>query len=245
MPTIPHYNLDVDDLVGMDYLTFAKKRMIRDIKTDRSVENADKYISDISFKDTGDTSSTINNIKDIYKLWDKSYNLLTEIGNKITNPQDVLSALGTGNTNLIKEDANISTEILDKTNIINSNLIEMLDKLNLIINNTSTINKIPRIDIDKLYSFFKKWILKLIGNSTIRWNGVLSSQVLRLGGYDRATDRYVRNYGNDRLIRRAGRGSGFVDVETICNNFGEMLDRWYNFRDIWRIFIKIYNAEPA
>lgn len=245
MPTIPHYNLDVDDLVGMDYLTFAKKRMIRDIKTDRSVENADKYINETTFKDTGDASLTINNIKEIYKLWDRSYNLLVEVGNKLTKPQDVTSAFGLGNTNLIKEDANVSTEILDKTNIINSNLIEMLDKLNLIINNPSTFNKIPRTDIDKLYNFFKKWILKLIGNSTIRWNGVLSSQVLRLGGYNRATDRYVRNIGNDRLIRRAGRGSGFANVETICDNFGEMLDSWYNFRDIWRIFIKIYNAEPA
>ena len=246
MPTIPHYNLDIDDLVGMDYLTFAKKRMIRDMKTDRSIENADKYIIDTSFKDTGDTSSTINNIKDIYNLWNKSYNLLTDVGNRITKPINVNDLKAAGNTNLIKEDANISAEIIDKTNIINNNLVEMLDKLSSIIKNTSTINKIPRADIDKLYNFFKKWILKFLGDTPRRWTGVVSSQVLRLN-FNGATERYVRRTpaNNDRLNRKAGAPTGYVDVETICDNFGEMLNNWYNFRDIWRIFIRIYNAEPA
>jgi hypothetical protein len=246
MPTIPHYNLDVDDLVGMDYLTFAKKRMIRDMKTDKTIDNADKYINETTFKDTGDTSSTINNIKEIYKLWDKSYNLLVEIGNRITKPVNVNDTGAPGNTTLIKEDANISAEIIDKTNIINSNLIEMIDKLSSIIKNPSTINKIQRADIDKLYNYFKKWITKFLGDTARRWSGVVSSQVLRLNFYG-AKERYVRRTpaSNDRLNRSVGKPTGYVDVETICNNFGEMLDNWYNFRDIWRIFIKIYNAEPA
>ena len=246
MPTIPHYNLDVDDLVGMDYLTFAKKRMITDMKTDRSVENADKYINETSFKDTGDASSTINSIKDIYNLWNKSYNLLAEVGNRISKPINVNDPGTDGHTNLIKEDANISAEIIDKTNIINSNLVEMLDKLSSIIKNPSTINKIPKADIDKLYNFFKKWILKFLGDNPRRWTGIVSSQVLRLN-INVATERYVRRLptNNDRLKRKAGAPTGFVDVETICNNFGEMLDSWYNFRDIWRIFIRIYNSSPA
>jgi len=246
MPTIPHYNLDVDDLTSMDYLTFAKKRMIRDIKTDRSIENADKYISETSFKDTGDASLTINNIKEIYNLWNKSYNLLTEVSNRITKPVNVNDIGADGNTNIIKEDANISAEIIDKTNIINSNLVEMIDKLISIVKNSSTINKIPNIDVEKLYNFFKKWIFKLLGDSPRRWTGVASSQILRLN-YNGATERYVRRLPatNDRLRRKAGTPTGFVDVETINNNFGEMINNWYNFRDIWRQFIKVYNAEPS
>lgn len=250
MPTIPHYNLDVDDLTAMDYLTFAKKRMIRDIKTDRSLENADKYINDISFKDTGDASSTINNIKEIFNLWNKSYNLLVDIGNKIIKPVDVNGAIdaitgaSNGNTRLIRDETNISTDIIEKTNIINNNLIEMLDKLYSIIKNPSTINKIPKEDIDKLYNFFKKWILKFLGNNPRLWTGVASSQVLRFN-INLATERYIRNDGRDRLKRNVGKPMGFVDVETICNNFGEMLENWYNFRDAWRIFIKVYNTEPA
>jgi hypothetical protein len=246
MPTILHRNLDIDDLVGMDYLTFAKKRMIRDIKTDKSIENADKYISETSFKDTGDTSTTINNIKDIYNLWNKSYNLLAEVGNRISKPEDVNDPTIRGRTNIIKEDANISAEIIDKTNIINSNLIEMIDKLSYTIKNPSTINKIPNIDVGKLYNFFKKWILKFLGENPRRFTGVVSSQVLRLD-IDRARERYIRRLPptNDRLRRRAGTPTGIVDTETINNNFGEMIDNWYNFRDIWRQFIRIYNAEPA
>lgn len=248
MPTIPHYNLDVDDLVGMDYLTFAKKRMIRDIKTDKSVENADKYISETSFKETGDASSTINSIKEIYNLWNKSYNLLTEVGNRITKPRNVNDVGVDGNTTLIKDDPNIATEIIDKTNIINYNLVEMIDKLISIIKNSSTINKIPNTDIEKLYNFFKKWILKLLGDSARRWTGIASSQVLRLN-YNGARERYIRRLPptNDRLRRRAGgtATTTLIDVETINNNFEEMINNWYNFRDVWRQFIRVYNAEPA
>lgn len=265
MPTIPHYNLDVDDLVGMDYLTFAKKRMIRDMKTDRSVENADKYIIDTSFKDTGDASSTINNIKEISKLLNNSYNLLSQIGNKITKPRDVNAPFKTtafttpspnGFTSLIREDANISTDIIDKSNTINSNFIQIIDFLNIIINNPSTIKKIPQIEVVKIFSFIKKWILKFLGDNPNRWTGVVSSQVLRIIPV-RAIEGYTRLIGYDRLIAEPltytttgaltarSKSTGFVNVETICDNFEEMLKLWYNFRDIWRIFIRIYNAEPA
>jgi hypothetical protein len=247
MPTIPNYNLDVDDLTAMDYLTFAKKRMIKDIKTDKSIENADKYISETTFKDTGDYSATINNIKEIYNLWNKSFNLLTEIGNKITKPRNVTDPGVDGNTNLIKEDVLISAEIVDKTNIINSNLVDMIDKLNLILKNPSTIRNIPNTDVEKLYNFFKKWIIKLLGDNPRRWTGILSSQVLRLN-FNGATDRFIRRVPpatNDRLRRQTGKPSGFIDIDSINNNFGDILNNWYNFRDIWRVFIKIYNSQPA
>jgi len=247
MPTILHRNFDVDDLVGMDYLTFAKKRMIKDIKTDKSIENADKYISETTFKDTGDTSISTNNIKEIYNLWNKSYILLSQVGNKITKPKNVADPGIDGNTNLIKEDALISTEIIDKTNIINSNLVEMLDNLNLILKNPSTIKYIPNTDVEKLYNFFKKWIIKLLGDNPRRWTGILSSQVLRLN-FNGATDRYIRRVPantNDRLKRQAGKPSGTIDIESINNNFAEILNNWYNFRDIWRVFVKIYNSQPT
>jgi len=240
MPTIPHYNLDVDDLVGMDYLTFAKKRMIRDIKTDKSIENADKYISETSFKDTGDTSISTNNIKEIFNIWNKSYILLSQVGNKITKPANVNSNGADGNTGLIKQDALVSAEIIDKTNIINSNLIEILDKLSYILKNPSTIKNLPQTDIYKIYDFYNKWISKLLGNS-----GVLTSQVFRLI-LDVATGRFVKSRPfNDRLGRRVGAPAGVVDFETIFSNFQDILNNWYNFRDLWNVFLKVYNSKPA
>lgn len=244
MPTIPHYNFDIDDLVGMDYLTLAKKKMLKDINTDKTIENADKYLNEVSFKDTGDSSTTINYFKEIDKLWKKSYSLLSEISSKITKPVDVNSAGADGNTYLIRNEPTISAEIIDKSNIINTNLNEMINYLRYIIDNPSTINKISKNDFDKLFAFFKKWILLFLGNSNVRWTGVATSQVLRVI-LNRATERYTRNIGNDRLIRRTGKQPGFIDVETICNNFEEMLNNWFNFRDLWRVFNRIYNAEPV
>lgn len=249
MPTIPHYNFDIDDLVGMDYLTLAKKKMLKDIKTDRSIENAEKYLNETSFKSTGDSSTTINNFKEIEKIWKKSYSLLSEISSQITKPVNVNSTGTDGNTTLIKDEPNVSAEIIDKTNILNSNLNEMIDILRNIVQNPSTINKIPKTDYDKLFGFFRKWILLFLGDSPRRWTGVVSSQILRLD-LNRLAERYVRRRGgvvNNRLRRRAGTKmtTAYVDVETICDNFEEMLNSWYDFRDLWRIFNRIYNAEPA
>lgn len=245
MPTIPHYNLDVDDLVGMDYLTFAKKRMIRDMKTDKTIDNANKYINETSYKYTGDISSTNNNFKNITNLLNSSYNLLSEIGSRIEKPVNVNNNKLAGNTNLIKEEPKISIDIIDKTNIINSNLVSMTDYFRLILNNPSIISKIPLTDVEKLINSYNKWYSKFIGNNPDIFDGVLSSQVLRLK-VDPGTGLYERNTRvGDRLKRSAGKPSGLIDVETICNNFEEMLYNWYNFANLWSIFDTIYNAAPA
>lgn len=245
MPTIPNYNLELEDLVGMDYLTLAKKKMLKDIKTDSILKNANDYLNQTTFKETGDISSTTNNIKNIYNLLDKSYNLLSQIGTQIKKPKDVNSLVADGNTTLIKEEPNISAEIIDKTNIISSNLVQMTDYFRLILNNPSIIPKIPLTDIEKLLKLRDKWYSKLIGDNPDRFDGVLSSQVLRIR-LDRNTNLYYRfKTSGDRLRRSRGTPIGFIDVDTINDNFEEILFDWYNFDNLWNIFDKIYNAKPA
>lgn len=242
MPTIPHNNLDVDDLVGMDYLTFAKKRMIRDMKMDKTIDNADKFINETNYK-TGDTSSIINDSKELYTSWNKAYNLLVDINGRITRPINPYDGGADGNTTLItRDEASSSIDLYEKTNIINNYFDEITNKIISILNTPSLINKIPKTDADNIINLYKKWDFKFLDPAS----GVVSSKVLRLlfNPYDKTYSRLIdrRGFVQDRLRNRPGPSIGVVDLVVVNNNFDVMLRKYNFFKSLIQKFGLIYTG---
>ena len=68
MPVIANYAMSLEDMVSMDGLLDAKKRIIKDMKSDKTIDDADKYLMETSYKVSIDPSKTDELMKNTTKL---------------------------------------------------------------------------------------------------------------------------------------------------------------------------------
>lgn len=214
MPVIANYAMSLEDMVSMDGLLDAKKRIIKDMKSDKTIDDADKYLMETSYKVNIDPSKADDLMKDTIKLFKSNIDIFKQLNNRILLPR-ISTGAGAPPSSIVKESDATVVDIFDKVDILKKNINSIIDNTKLLLPLTSFIsNK----EFEKAYN--------IVGD----YNNIQRDFYFK---------KIVDEDGN-RLINVSGRTT--YNAEDVVNKIDDYItDYTLIFYKLWRNFIQLYN----
>lgn len=214
MPVIANYAMSLDDMVSMDNLLDAKKRIIRDMKSDKTIDDADKYLMETSYKVEIDPTKTDELMKNITKLLKSNIDIFKQLNNRILFPRASTGA-GARPSSIVRESDATVVDIFDKIDILKNNINTITDNTKLLLPLTSFISN---RDFEKAY--------KTVGE----YNEIQRDFYFK---------KIVDETGN-RLLSVSGRTT--YSADDVVNKIDDYItDYTLVFYKLWRYFIQLYN----
>lgn len=214
MPVIANYAMSLDDMVSMDNLLDAKKRIIRDMKSDKTIDDADKYLMETSYKVEIDPTKTDELMKNITKLLKSNIDIFKQLNNRILFPRASTGA-GARPSSIVRESDATVVDIFDKIDILKNNINTITDNTKLLLPLTSFISN---RDFEKAY------------NTVGEYNEIQRDFYFK---------KIVDETGN-RLLSVSGRTT--YSADDVVNKIDDYItDYTLVFYKLWRYFIQLYN----
>jgi len=147
------YNLSVDDLVADDAITYAKRKMLKQIREKKDEEKTLMNTENLNVEDA-DPKMVNDNYLGLHKLLKSSYIIMKEIDNRI-------KVWAGGNTkSVIKESDTAILEIFDRIDRIADNFRTMKEILPTIFPVSKYVSFSNYTEMDKLLQSYTDFVLR-------------------------------------------------------------------------------------
>ncbi len=215
MPTIPNYKFEGDDLNAMDDLLLAKRKMLNKMSYE------DKEIKFDKFKQA-DSKLVVSNFDGAVKLLKANLDLINQINNVIQYPsyykvavKAIGAKVGAPRSSLLKESESTIIEIYDKIDKMNDNYTVLYNTIYDIMPFSKYIDK-KRFDT----------MYKLVGD--VR------------NAFEALTFDKIQNRLGAVLMVISGRTR--ITSADFIEKYDTIEPTYSNFYNVWKQFIKQYNA---
>jgi hypothetical protein len=204
-----NYNLALEDLVADDALTFAKRKMLKQMNA-----NKQETIMNVSSVDVNNADPDLinNNFLGLNKLLKSNYAIMKEINNRIK----VWSGVK-GSKSVIKESDTAILEIFDKIDKIGDNTRTMREILPTLFPVSKYISFDNFSSMDRLIVSYTKYVETFINTKIINTNTAPPTIIFHIAG--------VSSYNAGAVITKFQN-----DLLTPTTNY---LELWGKFSENW------------